>query len=144
MQNMRSIEIDFDVHKLIEAERRGFDESENIALRRLLNLTSKGIEPSFAEKKPNQAVGRSWSGKGVELPHGTELRMSYNGQKFFGSIEEGVWLVDGKKSSSPSDAAGSAATTKDGARPSLNGWVYWEVKRPSDARWRAIRSLKSR
>ena len=35
---MEKIEIDWDIHKLIEAERKGFDEPQYVALRRLLKL----------------------------------------------------------------------------------------------------------
>ena len=38
MAEVRTIEIDFDIHKLIETERRSFAESPNMVLRRLLNL----------------------------------------------------------------------------------------------------------
>jgi len=157
MGQMRTIEIDFDVHQMIELERRGFEEKENDALRRLLKLELKATtsDPAPNDKlsqpqgvKNNEPLEandrRSWSGKGVELPHGTELRMEYNGQIHRGAIGDGYWVVDGVRSTSPSDAAGSVATTKNGTRPSLNGWIYWEVKRPSDAHWRALKSLKLR
>lgn len=69
--------------------------------------------------------------------------MEYRGQIVRGVIDDGVWLVEGKqRTTSPSDAAGSAVVTKNGERPSLNGWIYWEVKRPADAHWRALKSLK--
>lgn len=146
MTKMRSIEIDFDVHQAIELERTGFDESPNAALRRLLKLPASASpeKPEVVTPRPIEAqpLGRPWFGKGVELPHGTELRMEYRGQVYRGVIEQGEWLVDGKRSKSPSDAAGSAAITKSGTRPSLNGWIYWEVKRPQDAHWRKLQSLK--
>jgi len=141
MSTLRTIEIDFDIHQMIELERKGFDEPEYLALRRLLKLpdSDAGAETVPPVETP---TGRPWSGKGVELPHGTELRMEYNGQVFRGYIENGVWVVEGHRAKSPSDAAGSAAMTKSGTRPSLNGWVYWEVKRPNDANWRALKGLR--
>jgi hypothetical protein len=153
MVQMRTIEIDFDIHQMIELERHSFEEPENEALRRLLKLekradSTKSINPTSTEPEDKIlskiATGRSWSGKSVELPHGTELRMEYNGQVYRGVIDDGTWFVEGRRTSSPSDAAGSAATTKGGTRPSLNGWIYWEVKRPSDAHWRTLKSLKPR
>ncbi len=141
MSTLRTIEIDFDIHQMIELERKGFDELEYLALRRLLKLPNS--EASTETAWPVETLsGRPWSGKGVELPHGTELRMEYNGQVFRGYIENGAWLVEGHRAKSPSDAAGSAAMTKSGTRPSLNGWIYWEVKRPNDANWRAIKGLR--
>lgn len=156
MTQMRTIEIDFDIHQMIELERKGFDEPENEALRRLLKLPEKAAatatQPTSAPppvlpgltRAMNEHVKRAWSGKGVELPHGTELRMEYNGQVFRGSIDNGIWIVEGKRSNSPSDAASSVAVTKTGTHPSLNGWIYWEVKRPTDSNWRTLKSLKSR
>lgn len=141
MSTLRTIEIDFDIHQMIELERKGFDEPEYLALRRLLKLPNSeaGTETAPPVGTPS---GRPWSGKGVELPHGTELRMEYNGQVFRGHIENGGWVVEGHHAKSPSDAAGSAATTMSGSRPSLNGWIYWEIKRPTDANWRNLKSLR--
>ena len=142
MSTLRTIEIDFDIHQMIELERKGFEEPEYLALRRLLKLpNSKHLKETAPPVEMHS--GRSWFGKGVELPHGTELRMEYNGQVFRGCIENGVWVVEGHRAKSPSDAAGSAAITKSGTRPSLNGWIYWEVKRPNDANWRTLKSLRS-
>ena len=141
MTKLRTIEIDFDIHQMIELERKGFDEPEYIALRRLLKLPASelptGLAPSI-----NKPGGRPWSGKNVELPHGTELRMEYNGQVFRGYIDNGAWAVEGHRANSPSDAAGCVARTKSGDRPSLNGWIYWEVKRPTDTNWRKLNSLR--
>jgi hypothetical protein len=143
---MKTIEIDFQVHRLIELERRDFDEPENAALRRLLKLpqdeSSKLPAPAFAAK--TDSGGEAWFWKGVSLPHGTEARMNYAGQIVRGVIENGRWQVNGMTYKSPSDAAGSSVVTKDGTRPSLNGWMYWEVKRPKDSGWRTLQSLKPR
>ena len=125
MTEVRSIEIDFDIHKKIEAERRSFDESPNDVLHRLLKIKTGATPfPPFE--------GRPWTGKGVTLPHGTELRMDYNGRLHSGLIRNGVWLVEGKRFNSPSAAAGGVALTKDGRQPSLDGWIYWYVRRPDD------------
>ena len=141
MPEMRTIQIDFDVHRAIENERRGFNENENTALRRLLNLGEPNIHLPIIILEHAEG-NKSWTGKGVELPHATELRMEYNGRIFRGKIENGRWNVEGTLTSSPSDAAGSVALTKDGERPSLNGWIYWEVKRPTDQSWRRLKSLR--
>ncbi|MCT8988870.1 hypothetical protein NYR54_00975 [Chelativorans sp. SCAU2101] len=140
MSEMRTIEIDFEVHKRIELERTSFNEPPNTALRRLL-----GIEGAAPAAPPQTAApsGRPWAGKGVTLPHGTELRMEYNGRVYTGRIENGRWLVEGKEFKSPSAAAGGVALTKDGRHTSLDGWIYWHVKRPGDAGWTAIRTLRS-
>ncbi len=141
MGTLRTIEIDFDIHQMIELERRGFDEPEYIALRRLLGLPTPktGMEIASSAEKTK---GRSWSGKGVVLPHGTKLQMKYKGRIFRGCIENGVWVIDGQQAKSPSDAAGVVAELSNGKRVSLNGWIYWEVKRPNDTEWRPIEELR--
>jgi hypothetical protein len=144
---MKTIEIDFDVHRMIELERRGFDEPENAALRRLLKLPALESHTQLFTKTEVQSIkpeGDAWLWKGVSLPHGTEVRMDYAGQIVHGLIEQGRWLIDGKFFKSPSDAAGSSVVTKDGTHPNLNGWMYWEVRRPGDSSWRQLQSLKPR
>jgi hypothetical protein len=139
MAEFRTIEIDFDVHKRIEAERRGFAELPNTVLRRLLGLDES--KSGTMSKMPGG--GRSWASKGVLLPHGTDVRMEYNGRVYAGVIEDGSWIVEGGKYKSPSAAAGGVARTKDGGRTSLDGWIYWQVKRPGDTNWTAIRYLRA-
>ena len=136
---MRSIEIDFEVHKKIEAERTSFAETPNAVLRRLLNLsaTKQAVDTAASS-------GRSWSGKGVTLPHGTELRMEYNGRVYAGHIQDGVWQVEGAEFKSPSAAASAVGITKSGNKTSLDGWLYWQVKRPTDGRWIGIKDLRPR
>jgi hypothetical protein len=139
---MRTIEIDFDVHKLIEAERTSFDEPENVALRRLLKL------PHASSVRSSSIVSAvatgAWSGKGVKLPAGTELRMEYRGNEHRGVIENAEWVIAGMHFKSPSAAAGGVAETKAGTRPSLDGWKYWHVKRPGDPSWLSLEALRRR
>jgi hypothetical protein len=139
MQNMRAIEIDFDVHKRLETERMSFSETANETLRRILGIerqTSKTAEAITPQ-------GRPWAWKGVELPHGTELKMDYNGRQHVGVVKNGVWVVEGSEYSSPS-AACSVARTKDGRSTPLDGWKYWLAKQPGQSRWILINKLRSR
>ncbi|MEJ1969542.1 MAG: hypothetical protein WDN03_13055 [Rhizomicrobium sp.] len=140
MSEFRTIEIDFDVHKLIENERTGFTESANDALRRLLKLP-----PRAAAKPGKKAVNghRSWSDEGVTLAHGTALRMRYNGRLHEGEIVDGKWIVDGKTFDSPSGAASGVAITKSGKHTRLDGWIYWEAKQPGEDNWARITSLRT-
>jgi len=135
MSDYRTIQIDLDVHKLIEAERRSFDEPSLTALRRLLGLPEKLPTTPPGPSSISPEGGRPWSSKGVVLPHGTHLRMSYNGRTHTGKIIDGKWHVEGNVYSSPSGAASDVAITKRGTKTSLDGWEYWEVKRPTDAHW---------
>ena len=76
------------------------------------------------------------------MPHGTELRLEYNGIVHSGRIENGQWIVEGKRFNSPSAAAGGVARTRAGKATSLDGWIYWQVRRPSDDRWVALETLR--
>lgn len=134
MPEHRQVDIDLDVHKRIELEKRSFSESDNQALRRLL-----GID---VDEPHSTSVGRAWSGKGVSLAHGTKIQMEYNGRQHQGRIEDGNWVVEGQKYNSPSAAAGGVALTKAGKHPSLDGWMYWQVMRPEDSDWLALRLLR--
>lgn len=140
MAELRTIEIDFDVHKLIEMERRDFSETPNYVLRRLLEL-DEDMQP--VDVKSSTPTGASWHGKGVILAHGTELRMHYNGREHVAHIRDGKWLVEGKLYSSPSAAASAVAVTKNGDRTNLDGWMYWKACRPEDNALLPLRLLRS-
>ena len=129
---LRSIEIDFDVHKVIELNRRDFDETPNIVLRRLLGISN---EQQTSEDQPSKRF-RSWRKGRVELPHGTELRASYNGETETAKIVDGEWVnSDGSKHRAPSSALAAFARTKSGDSTSLNGKVYWEIRLPESDDW---------
>ncbi len=133
---LRSIDIDFDVHRAIELSRTGFDESPNAVLRKLL-----GLDKSATEVPATKATGRSWLRLGVELPHGTMLRMSYNGSTYSGEVVDGTWLVEGGRHTTPSSAATAVAKTRSGKQTNLNGWSYWEAKVPDSASWVPLQQL---
>lgn len=132
----RMIAIDFDVHKAIEADRKSFNETENDVLRRLLGIGK------VDEKAATPAVGRAWASKGVVLPHGTELRMEYNGVQYSAIIDDGAWTAGGKRFAGPSPAAAAVATTRSGRTPSLNGWIYWQAKLPETSTWVPISTMR--
>lgn len=142
MQEMRSIEVDFDVSKKIELERASFSESANDVLRRLLGI--KNGERNQTQVSVRAPAGASWQGKGVTLPDTTQLKMSYNGKTYEGVISDGTWLVAGKTHTSPSAAAGAVGMTKDGGKTSLDGWLYWQAKLPNSSRWVKIRNLREK
>jgi hypothetical protein len=135
---MRPIEIDFDIHKLIEAERRGFDEPPNSALRRLLKL------PEKVSTLPTMKRGRAWQSEGVSLAEGTQLRMTYGRPKrtYTGTIVNGEWHVEGQVFDSPSGAASGVAITGKGNKTRLNGWDLWEVQHPGEMRWIRLSVLR--
>ncbi|BDA85454.1 hypothetical protein Sa4125_29960 [Aureimonas sp. SA4125] len=141
MSDLRAIEIDFDVHKLIETERRSFGEKPNDALRRLLGLAERSA-PSEGERVAPAAQGRPWVGEGMTLPHATALRMSYNKRQHVGEIVDGRWAVEGKVYDSPSGAASDVGRTKGGGKTRLDGWNYWEAQLPGESEWKAIASMR--
>ena len=142
MTDFRTIEIDFDIHKLIEAERRSFSESPNSVLRRVLNLPAANTATIRSDTRGTAAKG--WKGEGIELENGTELRMEYNKTVYSGRISNGLWVVAGKEFSSPSGAASGIALTKRGKTTKLDGWAYWYVKRPGTEKWTRLDDLRTK
>ena len=137
-----TIEIDFDIHKLIETERRGFEEPPYVALRRLLELP----EPEKLEDKqaPPPEHGRPWRLGRVEVPHGSLARMEYDrgNQVFEGQFLDGKLVVNGRAFPSLSSAARALATTRNGQQPNLNGWNYWQAKFPGETEWRSLAEMR--
>ena len=68
--------------------------------------------------------------------------MECRGKEHHGVIQDSEWVVEGKGFKSPSAAAGGVAQTKGGTSPSLDGWKYWQVKRPTDLDWIALGTLR--
>ena len=136
MAQLKPIEIDFDIYKLIEAERQSFTEVPYQILRRLLKLP----ETKISKAAPSQ--GLPWVSKGVTLQHGTKLRASYNNVRVTGVVSNGMWEIKGKRFKSPSQALGSSVTTAQGQMTSLNGWVYWEVQLLGSNKWQRLNKLR--
>ena len=143
MPQLRTIEIDFDIHKLIEVERKSFDEPPHLALRRLLGLPPVSNEPPLSALE--MPSGRPFVQDGVELPHGSPMRMEYNRGKqvIEGKIINGKLVVNGRTFDSLSGAASELAVTKKGEATKLNGWLYWRVKLPGETGWKLLSNLRS-
>lgn len=144
----RTINIDFQVHKAIELERRTFDEAPNEVLRRMLGIDVAGTErPQPASVAPATG-GRPWAGKGkstgLTIPHGTELQMDYNGQRFTGNLDNGSLVFEGQRFSSPSGAANELCRTRDGRRTSLNGKDLIQVRLPGESGWVLLKKYEQR
>lgn len=146
MRTYRSINIDLDVHKVIENGRQAFSEDANTVLRRLLGLsTAIPVTSELSSSPPPQnspAKDRSWSCEGICLPYGTKFRMTYNNHTHQGEIVDGMWVINGTVYSSPSGAAIAVARTRRGKPTRLNGWSLWEVKRPEDQTWIKLDDLR--
>jgi|26BtaG_2_1085354.scaffolds.fasta_scaffold17029_2 hypothetical protein len=138
---MRQIEIDFDVHKIIESNRTGFEDTPNDVLRRLLGLN---VQVNDVRKAKGLEKEGAWLDGVVELPPFTELKMVYNNREYFGIVRDGAWHDDmGGVHHSPSGAACALARTKDGKKTNLNGKNYWYVKRPGED-WILYSSLEQK
>ena len=144
MSNFTQIEIDIEVHKSIEQARLSFSESSNEVLRRILGLESAPTATSQHIAGADAKSEQPWFGKGVELPHGTQLRMDYNGTIYTAEIIRGGWYIDGVaiQEKTPSGAAIAAVEAATGKRVSLNGWVNWEAKLPNSNRWRQLSGMR--
>ena len=93
-------------------------------------------EPPAPRRKEVPWSAGSWTGKGVTLPAGTDLRGSHRGVERLARVENGQIVYAGRSYGTPS-AAGVAATGR-----STNGWTFWEAKRPGDAGWVLLTTLR--
>ena len=74
--------------------------------------------------------------KGVHFPGGTEFRATCKGQTYYGKVNSGAFIVDGKRFNSPSAAA--VAIT---SRP-VNGWTFWVCRFPGKGSWQMLKALR--
>jgi len=130
---MRQIEIDFDVFKELTAHLENESDSYNSVLRRLLKLPP----PTMVKSPLRKQAGKPWISKGVNFEHETEFRANYKGQLFTASINDGRLMVSEHGASSSLSHAARLITNT-----SVDGWTFWEVKGPSDSRWRKAGELR--
>lgn len=134
---MSTIEIDFDVYKVLTNLRESESTSYNDVLRRLLKL---GADKAASERKTRSPIENDGPGctmQGVHFPEGTQFKVSYKGRTYTAEIRGGRWVdQEGHVRTSPSDAA-TAIT-----RNNVNGWRFWWFKRPNEASWRKLRELQ--
>jgi len=134
---MRPIDIDFDVFKALTAALQSETDTYNEVVRRLLKLPSAGRAENGGAPEANPA-GRPWVSKGLMFEHGTEFRASYKGQLFTARADDGRLIVEGKGASSSLSHAARLITNN-----SVDGWTFWEVKRPRDRAWRRAGELRT-
>lgn len=132
---MQTIDIDFDVWKALTALRMSPTDTYNDVLRGLLNLPA--IEKTPVSIQP--AKGMGWVSKGVTFPDGTEFRATYKGQHVTARVARGrLRGADDKIATSLSQAARMITQT------SVDGWTFWEVKRPNDLEWHQAGTLRKK
>ncbi len=130
----RSIPIDFDVFKALTACLDSPTDSYNDVLRRLLELPPAVRNGSSVSSDH----GPAWKVDGVVFPHGTEFRKRFKGKLYEARVDNGSLVFDGHRYDKPSPAA--IAITGN----SVNGWTFWECRRPGDTDWILIDHLRSR
>jgi hypothetical protein len=127
------IDVDFDVFKSLTVLRKNEKDTLNDVLRRLTNH-EPAARSEFSVKQ-NGASGCVF--KGILFPEGTDFRAAYKGKLYFGSIVGGEWKDPaGNAYSSPSQAAFAIQGS------GVNGWTFWECKRPSDTEWIQLAKLR--
>jgi hypothetical protein len=128
------IDIDFEVFKALTALRKRESHTYNDVLRDLLRLKPAADESSAPSASPKGLLLRG----GLFLPDGTRLRVTYKGIEYLAEIRNGRWIDQaGTEHASPSAAAQHITKTN------VNGWRFWEAKRPSDVDWRKLDTLSS-
>lgn len=128
---MATIDVDFEVYKALTIRRETEEMTYNDVLRQLLGLGEQTSSENVTENLGALVY------KGAEFPEGTQFRATYKGQTYTGAIKGGVWLDEnGRVQNSPSEAAYSITGNH------VNGWRFWECRRPSDTAWRSIDSLR--
>ena len=146
------IEIDFEVYKILTAMRRTEEHSYNDVLRELLSLpprrsdngevfarvaaANRSAVDAFAKGHLETGALPGLHSRGLYLPDGSELRATYKGSHYRASVKDGVIVSSGGKTfTSPSAAAGAITET------TVNGWRFWEAKRPNDIAWYRLDQL---
>ncbi len=140
------IEIDFEVYKALTIMRRAEEHSYNDVLRELLALPpreAKIVEAAGSVVATSGVAGinevirsQGLHSRGLFLPEGTELRATYKGTEYHAIVKGGVIDNYGGISFSSPSAAASAIT-----ETTVNGWRFWEAKRPNDFNWHRLDQL---
>ena len=155
---MRTIEIDFDVHKKIESERRSFEDPPNAVLRRLLGLgeatdsaeasqeighvVREGVTQASAGVAPRTDYG--WRGKGVTLPTGTRVLVRYSEVEEEGCVTGGHLTFSGEAYNSPSRAAMAVVQRhRHGRLVNINGWRHIYARVAGESEWKSLDHLRS-
>jgi hypothetical protein len=133
---MQTIEVDFEVYKALTVRRETVVMTENDVIRNLLGLNVNIDDVDVDVNDIVESLLSSWTIKGVIFPKGTKFRAEYKARMYYGEVQNGELVVDGKRFKSPSSAA--TEITKN----SVNGWKFWECKLPTSSAWRLISSLK--
>lgn len=141
---MRTIEVDWQVRQVIEAERQAYDDPPNAALRRLLGIDLPE-RPADVSASPDTGTGSaSWNWKGVTLPEGTELRVKYSEVLAGGHVAKGLLTFDGEDFKTPSQAVMAVVARRRGTSTSINGWKHLHVRLPEESRFKPLSQVREK
>ncbi|MGE0496941.1 MAG: DUF2924 domain-containing protein [Ramlibacter sp.] len=132
---MHSIDIDFEVFKKLTSLRDSEEVSYNDVLRRLLGMAEK-TGSSNANSSEDAVAKQAWITKNVRFPEGTIFRSTYKGKPYSGKVEREGLIVDGQRY----DSLSAAAVAITGSP--VNGWRFWECKRPTDMQWALAETMR--
>ena len=132
---MPVIDIDFEVYKALTMKRDSEDHSYNDVLRDMLGLVTTHEPKKALIRIPKP--GAAWVSKGVTFPEGTDFRATYKGQVFTAKVNRGRLFAEGDKRATSLSHAARLITSN-----SVDGWTFWEVKRPGDTEWRKAGDLR--
>lgn len=126
-----TIEVDFDVFKALTNLRATEADTYNDVIRGLLKLN----KASGTTAPCTAPAGVMFDG--VIFPEASQFRKSYKGTLYTAEIKNAAFvLADGTKCSSPSAAARKITGNN------VNGWRFWECKRPGDQAFRLLERLR--
>lgn len=141
MSHAYNIAVDLDVFKTLTSMIEAEGQDHNAVLREILRLDS----PVEAEVEStidrindrlahfSAATYDGFFSRGLLLPDGTVLKARYKGLEYSAAIQNRKWInADGREFGSPSAAASAITGT------TVNGWRFWEAKRPGDRGWRRL------
>ena len=150
MSDWRDLTDAFDILELEFSEAEGGDldatvvEAFRAAVRGLAELW-RFVSPnpdSVARANAIQPTGQPWNRKGVVLPEGTELRITYHphGVEERGSVSDGKLVFGEPAFDYPSPAVSSAIRRAIGRHQSANGWMHIDAR--LSGKWRPFRDLR--
>lgn len=129
---MPKIEIDFEVFKELTMRRENEEMTYNDVIRNMLDMDNSEKH----ESKSTHETGAEFVSKGVVFPHGTKFRAEYKGKLYTAEIDDGAIVYNNQRYTSPSSAAIAVTDT------SVNGWIFWECKRPYENNWTSIDKIR--
>lgn len=97
---------------------------------------AKNLNTVKFDSPKNPIDGLPWIIDDLAFPKGTEFRGKYKGYFYYGEVNSGALMMNGKEFLSPSAAAMTIT------RSFVDGWLFWDCKPPGASSWINIHTLK--